>query len=79
MSQDRFEERERFDGKKVKILVPTYASGTDQDCYKWRNNIASVNVGEDRDTMKRYLVTSERYFYAGPADWFGSEKRKNPA
>lgn len=79
MSQDQYEERERFDGKKVKILVPTYVSGTDQDCYKWRSNIPQVNVGEEQETVKRFLVTSERYFYSRPADWFGSEKRKNPA
>ena len=79
MSKDQYEERERFDGQKVKILVPTYVQGTDQDCYKWRSNINAVNVGEDSDTVKRYLVTSERYFYQRLADWFGSEKRKNPA
>ena len=79
MSKDQYEERERFDGQKVKILVPTYAAGTDQDCYQWRTNIPAVNVGETEETVKRYLVTSERYFYQRLADWFGSEKRKNPA
>jgi len=79
MSKDQYEERERFDGQKVKILMPTYVSGTDEDCYKWRTNIKAVNVGEEFNTVKQYLVTSERYFYARPSDWFGSEKRKNPA
>jgi hypothetical protein len=79
MAQDQYEERERADGQKVKILIPTYAKGSDQDRYQWRTNIASVNVGSDTDPVKRYLVNAERYFYQRPADWFGSEKRKNPA
>ena len=41
MAADKFEEKERFDGQKVKILLPTYAEGTDQDRYQWRTNINS--------------------------------------
>jgi hypothetical protein len=74
---ENFEEKERFDGQKVKILMPQYASGTDEDSYQWRKNIAMVNVGEESKPLKKYLTTAERYFYS--AEWFGSEKRKNPA
>ncbi|MDQ7782985.1 MAG: hypothetical protein RDU20_08910 [Desulfomonilaceae bacterium] len=74
---DKFEEKERFDGQKVKILVPEYAEGTDADRYQWRVNVNAVNVGEESNPVKRYLTTAERYFYS--KDWFGSEKRKNPA
>lgn len=77
MASDKFEERERFDGQKVKILLPQYAQGSEEDSYQWRKNINIVNVGEEKDPVKRYLTTAERYFYS--KDWFGSEKRKNPA
>lgn len=74
---DNFEEKERFDGQKVKILMPEYVKGTDQDRYQWRTNINTVNIGDDANPVKKYLTTAERYFYS--TDWFGSEKRKNPA
>ncbi len=77
MPADKYEEKERFDGQKVKILMPTYAEGTDQDRYQWRTNINSVNIGEATRPAMRYLTTAERYFYS--KEWFGSEKRKNPA
>jgi hypothetical protein len=77
MPTDNYEEKERFDGQKVKILLPTYAEGTDQDSYQWRKNINFVNIGEASSPVKKYLTTAERYFYS--KDWFGSEKRKNPA
>jgi hypothetical protein len=77
MPTDKYEEKERFDGQKVKILLPTYAAGTDDDRYQWRKNINSVNIGEAASPVKKYLTTAERYFYS--KEWFGSEKRKNPA
>ncbi len=77
MSGEHYEEKERFDGQKVKILVPEYAKGSDQDRYPWRKNITYVNIGEEKTPVLRYLKTAERYFYS--KDWFGSEKRKNPA
>ncbi len=79
MSADKFEEKERFDGQKVKILMPTYGPSPEEDSYQWRKNIGYVNVGEESKPVKRYLTASERYFYTDPKDWFGSEKRKNPA
>lgn len=79
MAGEKFEERKRFDGQEVKILMPSYAQGTDEDRYLWRKNIEYVNVGEEVHPVDQYLHTAERYFYTSPADWFGSEKRKNPA
>ena len=48
MPGDKYEEKERFDGQKVKILMPTYADGADEDRYQWRKNINFVNIGEIR-------------------------------
>jgi len=79
MAKEKYEEKERFDGKKVKILLPTFAEGTDQDRYQWRTNINMVNIGKESDPVKKYLKTAERYFCASPSEWFGSERRKNPA
>jgi hypothetical protein len=77
MAGDQYEEKDRFDGQKVKILLPTYAAGTDEDRYQWRKNINVVNIGEGSNPVKKYLTTAERYWYS--KEWFGSEKRKNPA
>jgi len=38
---------------------------------KWRQKL------ESREERLKYLQTGERYWYG--KDWFGSEKRKNPA
>ncbi len=77
MPGEKYEEKERFDGQKVKILLPTYAEGTDEDRSHWRKNINFVNIGEGSRPVKKYLTTAERYFYS--TEGFGSEKRKNPA
>ena len=77
MAGEHFEEKERFDGQKVKILMPDYVTGPDEDSYQWRKNITYVNMDQKSDPIKKYLSTAERYFYS--KEWFGSEKRKNPA
>ena len=79
MAEDQFEEKERFDGQKVKILMPTYDKTPDYDRYQWRTNIDAVNIGQESRPVMQYLKTAERYFYANNSEWFGSEKRKNPA
>ena len=79
MAKEKYEEKQRFDGKKVKILLPNYGPTPDDERYQWRTNIDSVNVGEEADPVGKYLHTAERYFYTSTKDWFGSEKRKNPA
>jgi len=57
----------------VEILTETYEAGLPQgeDEGKWRQKL------ESRDEKLKYLKSGERYWYSD--DWFGSEKRKNPA
>jgi hypothetical protein len=42
-----------------------------EDAGKWRQKL------ESREEKLNYLKSGERYWYSD--DWFGSEKRKNPA
>ena len=58
---------------KVEILGATFEAGKPEgeDAGKWRQKM------ESREEKLRYLETGERYWYSD--DWFGSEKRKNPA
>ncbi len=79
MVEAKYEEKERFDGSKVKILVSPYGPSPEEERQPWRKNINAVNVGQEGDPTKKYLTVSERYFYSSPSEWFGSEKRKNPA
>lgn len=68
---EKFIEKERFDGKKVKILGETYEPGMPVEKIQWRNKLRS------RQEMINYIKTGERYWYSD--EWYGSEKRKNPA
>jgi hypothetical protein len=58
---------------KVDILAETYEPGVPEgeEGGRWRQKL------EDRDEKLKYLRSGERYWYSD--DWFGSEKRKNPA
>jgi hypothetical protein len=57
----------------VEILAETYDDGlpVGEDAGKWRQKL------ESREDKLNYLKSGERYWYSD--DWFGSEKRKNPA
>ena len=57
----------------VEILAETYEEGlpVGEDAGKWRQKL------ESREDKLNYLRSGERYWYSD--DWFGSEKRKNPA
>lgn len=57
----------------VDILSETYDDGlpVGEDAGKWRQKL------ESRQEKLNYLKSGERYWYSD--DWFGSEKRKNPA
>jgi len=57
----------------VDILAETYEAGipTGEEVGRWRQKM------ESRDEKLKYLKSGERYWYSD--DWFGSEKRKNPA
>ena len=58
---------------KVEVLGATFEKGKPEgeDMGKWRQKLAT------REEKLKYLQTGERYWYG--KDWFGSEKRKNPA
>lgn len=66
--------KDRFDGTKVEVLGETYDPGSpaEGDKYNW-----SERIGSDRGELIKFLQTGLRYWYSN--DWFGSEKRKNPA
>lgn len=57
----------------VEILAETYEVGMPEgeEAGRWRQKL------ENRDEKIKYLQSGERYWYSD--DWFGSEKRKNPA
>ena len=58
---------------KVEILGATFEEGKPEgeDIGKWRQKLSS------REDKIKYLKSGERYWYGD--DWYGSEKRKNPA
>ena len=60
-------------GDKVEVLGATYDKGKPEgeELGKWRQKL------RDREEKLKYLQTGERYWYG--KDWYGSEKRKNPA
>ena len=66
-----YEEKENFQGKKVKVLGPTYEPGKPEGNSDWREKLTS------RDERVNYIKTALRYWYS--KDWFGSEKRKQEA
>jgi len=59
--------------EKVEALGATFEKGKPEgeDLGKWRQKL------ENRQEKLKYLENAERYWYG--KDWFGSEKRKNPA
>jgi hypothetical protein len=68
---EQFEEKVTFDGKKVKVLGPTFEEGKPEIAINWRQKM------RNRDEMLAYLKTGERYWFS--EEWFGSEKRKTKA
>ena len=64
-------EKEKFDGTKIEILGPSYEKGKPENPVHWKRKLSN------RKDYLNYLKQSERYWYND--DWFGSEKRKNPA
>jgi len=59
--------------EKMGILGETYEAGKPSEPYNWRKKLGS------REEMLKYLQTGERYWFGTEEDWYGSEKRKNPA
>ena len=59
--------------KEPEVLGVTFEEGKpeDKELGKWRQKL------ESREEKLKYLETGERYWYG--KEWYGSEKRKNPA
>ena len=59
--------------KEVEVLGETFEEGKPEgeDDGRWRQKLAS------REEKLKYLEAGERYWYG--KEWYGSEKRKNPA
>ena len=59
--------------EEVEVLGETFEEGKSEGNKDgiWRAKLVS------REQKLKYLETGERYYYS--TDWYGSEKRKNPA
>jgi len=59
--------------EEVEVLGGTFEEGAPEgeELGKWRRKLDS------REDKLKYLRNGERYWYS--EEWFGSEKRKNPA
>jgi hypothetical protein len=59
--------------KEVEVLGETFEKGkpADTELGKWRQKLGT------RKEKLRYLETGERYWFG--KEWYGSERRKNPA
>ncbi len=59
--------------EEVEVLGATFEEGKpeDNELGKWRQKL------ESREEKLRYLETGERYWYG--VEWYGSERRQNPA
>ena len=57
----------------VELLGATFEEGVPEgeETGRWRQKL------DTREDKLRYLESGERYWYG--EDWYGSEKRKNPA
>ena len=67
-------EKKKAPGRdEVEVLGVTYEEGSPEgeELGRWRQKL------DKREHMLKYLESGERYWYSD--DWFGSEKRKNPA
>ncbi len=59
--------------EKAEVLGATFEKGkpSGEDAGRWRQKL------ESREDKLKYLQTGERYWYS--QEWYGSERRKNPA
>jgi hypothetical protein len=67
-------EKKKAPGRdEVDVLGATFEEGLPEgeDTGRWRQKLGS------REEKLKYLHNGERYWYSD--DWYGSEKRKNPA
>ena len=67
-------EKKKAPGRdEVEVLGATFEEGKPEgeELGKWRQKLDS------RDEKLKYLQSGERYWYS--KDWYGSERRRNPA
>lgn len=71
--QDRVAKKDSPGTGDVPVLGETYEAGKPEgkELGRWRQKL------ESREEKLKYLRSGERYWFSN--DWFGSEKRKNPA
>ena len=69
----KIEKKEAPEWGEVDVLAETYENGSPEgeELGRWRQKLPS------REDRLKYLKTAERYWYSD--EWYGSEKRKNPA
>lgn len=67
------EVKKNFKGEDVTVIGPSYEAGkpAGEEAGRWAHRL------ESREQIMSFLTNGERYFYGD--DWFGSERRKNPA
>jgi len=71
MTDYSYEEREDYEGKKVRVLGATFEVGKPDTMVDWRAKLST------REEAVNYLKTALRYWYS--SEWYGSEKRKQEA
>jgi len=69
----KIEEKSAPGREKVEVLGATFDEGKPEgeEMGRWRQKLSS------REDKLKYLESGERYWYG--KEWYGSEKRKNPA
>ncbi len=69
----KIEEKSAPGREKVEVLGATFDEGKPEGekMGRWRQKLSS------REDKLKYLESGERYWYG--KEWYGSEKRKNPA
>ena len=69
----KIEKRKAPGRKEVEVLGATFEEGKPEGegLGRWRQKL------ESRQDKLKYLQNGERYWFS--EEWFGSEKRKNPA
>ncbi len=70
---DTIEKKSAPNRETVEVLGATFEEGRPKDIVlgQWRQKLGS------RAEKLKYLETAERYWFG--KEWYGSEKRKNPA
>ncbi len=71
MGDYRYDEKEGFDGRMIKVLGSTFEEGKPESREDWKEKLGT------REERVTYLKTALRYWYN--KEWYGSERRKQEA